>query len=136
MVNDPEVQKGISHKLRQFTYEQELAWVNEKLNEHACIFSMLEKNSGEFIGNVEIMHINNNVGEIGISITASKQGKNYGTEAMKRIIEYGYDELKLDGFELNVYITNPKAIRCYEKVGFEHDGIGKTEDDIHMIYKR
>lgn len=43
MVNDPEVQKGISRKAKIYTYEQELEWVKEKLNEDATIFSMLEK---------------------------------------------------------------------------------------------
>ena len=33
MVNDPEVQKGISRKAKIYTYEQELEWVKEKLNE-------------------------------------------------------------------------------------------------------
>lgn len=136
MVNDPEVQKGISKELRQFTYEQELEWVKRKLENNACIFSMIEKNTGEYIGNIEIMHIDNNIGEIGISITANKQDKHYGTEAMKRIIEYGYSKLGLEGFDLNVYSTNPRAIRCYEKVGFVSVGVGETEDDIHMIFKK
>lgn len=97
---------------------------------------MIEKITGEYIGNIEIMHQNNNIGEIGIFITANKQDKHYGTESMKRIIEYGYNELKLDGFELNVYSTNPRAIHCYEKVGFVNIGVGKTEDDIHMMLKK
>lgn len=59
MVNDPEVQKGISHKLKQFTYEQELEWVKMKLREKANIFTMIEKTTGKFIGNIEIMHIIN-----------------------------------------------------------------------------
>ena len=42
MVNDPEVQKGISRKAKIYTYEQELEWVKEKLNEDATIFSMIE----------------------------------------------------------------------------------------------
>lgn len=55
---------------------------------------------------------------------------------MKKIIEYGFNELKLEGLELNVYKTNSRAIKCYKNVGFIENGIGKTEEDIHMIYKR
>ena len=43
MVNDPEVQKGISRKAKIYTYEQELEWVKEKLNADSIIFSMIEK---------------------------------------------------------------------------------------------
>ena len=85
---------------------------------------MIEKATGEYIGNVEIMRINNGVGEIGITITPKQQNKHYGTEAMKAIMKYGYNKLNLDGFELNVYSTNPRAIRCYENVGFQKDGVG------------
>lgn len=78
MVNDLEVQKGISRKAKIYTYEQELEWVKEKLNEDKAIFSMIEKETNEYIGNVEIMKIRENVGEIGIAITPLKQNKHYG----------------------------------------------------------
>lgn len=137
MVNDPEVANKISHNSKTFTYEEELTWVDKKLEENALIFSMIEKKTNEFIGNIEIMHIDENkVGEIGICITRSMQNKHYGTEAMQTIIKYGYEKVGLEKLELNVYKTNPKAIHCYEKVGFIEDGTGKTEDDIHMIYKK
>lgn len=136
MVNNPEVANKISHNPKTYTYEEELNWVNENLEKQKWIFSMIEKKTGEYIGNVEIMHIKNNIGEIGISITPKKQNRHFGTEAMRTIIKYGLEEIGLDGFELNVYKTNQKAIHCYEKVGFIQDGIGKTIEDNHMIYKK
>lgn len=134
MVNDPEVQKGISHKTRVYTYEQELGWVNEKLAEKAPIFSMIEKETGDYIGNVEIMHVRDGIGEIGIAITPIKQNKHFGQEAMTAIINYALNIMRLDNVDLNVYKTNPKAIRCYEKAGFIADGVGKTEEDLHMTF--
>ena len=136
MVNNPEVQKGISRKAKIYTYAQELEWVKEKLNEDKAIFSMIEKETNEYIGNVEIMKIIENVGEIGITITPLKQNKHYGQEAMKSIINYALNIMNLENVDLNVYKTNPRAIHCYEKVGFIRDGVGKTEEDIHMIYKK
>lgn len=136
MVNNPEVQKGISRKEKIYTYKQELEWVKEKLNEDATIFSMIEKETNEYIGNVEIMKIIENVGEIGIVITPLKQNKHYGQEAMKSIINYALNIMNLENVDLNVYKTNPRAIHCYEKIGFIRDGVGKTEEDIHMIYKK
>lgn len=136
MINDIEVANKISHNPKTFTYEDELKWVESNLKDNAIIFSMIEKNTEEYIGNVEIMHINDKrIGEVGICITASKQNQHYGTEAMEAIIKYGYEKIGLNGLELNVYKTNPRAICCYEKAGFVQDGIGKTQEDIHMIYK-
>ena len=55
---------------------------------------------------------------------------------MKSIINYALNIMNLENVDLNVYKTNPRAIHCYEKVGFIRDGVGKAEEDIHMIYKR
>lgn len=134
MVNDPEVQKCISHNTKVYTYEQELSWVKEKLSENAPIFSMIEKETGEYVGNVEIMHVRDGFGEIGIAITPLKQNKHYGTEAMTAITNYALNVMNLENVDLNVYKTNPRAIRCYEKAGFITDGIGKTEEDLHMTF--
>lgn len=75
MINDKEVASQISHKPKKFTYEKELKWVELNLKENALIFSMIEKNTDEHIGNIEIMHINNDIGigEIGICITAKNK---------------------------------------------------------------
>ena len=132
MVNDIEVQKFISHNRKTYELDWELEWIKSKLEENAIIFSMVEKETNEFIGNIEIMEIKNNVGEMGIAITPKKQDKHYGQEAIKRFIEYVLNYLSLDGLELNVYNFNPRGIRCYEKVGFIKDEQGKSDVDIHM----
>ena len=136
MVNDIEVQKFISHKRKTYNLDGELEWVKSKLEENAIIFSMIEKETNEFIGNIEIMDINNNIGELGIAITQKKQDKHFGQEAIKRLIEYAFSELNLDGLELNVYDFNHRGIKCYEKIGFVIDGHGKTKEEIHMSIKK
>ena len=136
MVNDIEVQKYISHNRKTYELDGELEWIKSKLNDNAIIFSMIEKETNEFIGNIEILEIKDNVGEMGIAITPKKQDKHYGQEAIKRFIEYAFNDLELDSLELNVYNFNPRGIRCYEKVGFIKDGPGKTEEDIHMIISK
>ena len=135
MINDEEVQMFISKKRFNLTYEQELEWVREnKINNN--LFTMIEKDTGDFIGNIEIMEIHDGIGELGIAITRDKQNMHYGQEAINKIKDYAFNELNLDGLELNVYATNPRGIRCYEKAGFIAAGKGKDEDDIHMILPR
>lgn len=136
MVNDIEVQKFISHKRRIYNLDGELEWIKSKLEENAIIFSMIEKQTNEYIGNIEIMKISNNIGEVGIAITQKKQDRHFGQEAIKRLVDYAFNELNLNGLELNVYNFNSRGIKCYEKVGFVIDGQGKTKEDIHMSLKR
>ncbi len=50
------------------------------------------------------------------------QGRGFGTEAVRRVLAYGFDELGLHRVSLRVLADNPKAIRCYEKCGFRVEG--------------
>ena len=50
------------------------------------------------------------------------QGRGLGTEAVRRVLEYGFDELGLHRVSLRVLAGNIRAIRCYEKCGFQVEG--------------
>lgn len=49
-------------------------------------------------------------------------GRGYGTDAMELILQYGFLELNLHSISLCVFAYNPRAIRSYEKAGFQHEG--------------
>lgn len=144
MVNDKNVSKYISLKDRTFSYEDELNWINDRRKGNHIIFSMIEKNTNKFIGNIEILEIKNNIGEMGICITPSKQDKHYGYESINRFIEYCLNELKLDNIELSVFSINDRAIHLYKKIGFEEYKINKNIsgcngiliDEIFMKYHK
>ncbi len=48
--------------------------------------------------------------------------KGYGTDAMKVAVRFAFRELNLHRVSLDVFEYNPRAIRCYEKAGFRHEG--------------
>ena len=45
-----------------------------------------------------------------------------GTDAVRTLCRFGFDHLNLQRIELNVFETNPRAVRAYEKVGFVLEG--------------
>ena len=45
-----------------YTEEQERVWVRKKLAENAAVFSMIERKSGRFIGNIEFMDLTDTQG--------------------------------------------------------------------------
>ena len=131
MVNDWErVGKLIGSRRDPISEEKERRWVQKKLAENAPLFSMLEQDTGAFIGNIELMDIADGAGELGIAITAAMQDRGYGTEAVRAMVDYGMDTLGLRRVFLKVFPDNARAIRVYEKCGFrEYD---RTEDDVFM----
>lgn len=135
MINDKEVASMISHKEKIYTYESEKAWIEEKLSNNNACYSIIEKVTNEFVGNIELMNIQASTAEIGISLTSEKQNKHYGTEAINAVINYGIKILNIENFHLYVFNNNFRTIHCYEKVGFVYDKT-ETNGDIHMIYER
>ena len=135
MVNDIErVEKFIGPRHEPYTVEDEIGWVRRKLAEKAVVFSMLERKTGAFIGSIELMDPADGEAELGIAITAAKQDKGYGTEGIRRILEYGFRELGLRRITLHAYTFNTRAIHVYEKCGFRT--YERTDEDVSMEITR
>lgn len=49
-------------------------------------------------------------------------GQGYGTDAMRIMLRYAFTELNLHRVTLNVFGYNERAIRSYEKAGFQVEG--------------
>jgi putative acetyltransferase len=62
---------------------------------------------------------------LGISIHRDYQGKGVGTALMKALIDLADNWLMLVRLELTVFEDNERAIRLYEKLGFEKEGVKK-----------
>ena len=130
MVNDLGNVGRLIGKTEIVSRDKEIKWINKKLEENAQIYSMIDKNTNEFIGNIEFMDIDNNQAELGIAITKAKQDQGFGTEAIIKTIDYGRKVLKLERIFLKAYPENLRAIHVYQKCGFvEYD---RTDKDVYM----
>ena len=144
MVNDLDTQRFLSAEQKVYTKDEELDWVHRKLTEGKdIVYSLIDKDTNKFVGNISLMDVEEDTAELGIVITREYQNKHYGMEAMKRILEYVKEDLKLKTITLIVYSNNERAIHCYEKLGFIITKIeknvakinGESVDDLYMIKK-
>ena len=131
MVNDIDhVARFIGERREAYTEEEERSYMQSKVDQHATMFAMLERETGQFIGNIEFMNFKDDEAEWGIVMTYKMQNKGYGTEALRRSVEYGFSELSLRRIYLAVYADNLRAIHVYEKCGFrEYD---RNDVDVFM----
>lgn len=109
--------------------EEEIEWIKgtweRRQKGQDYVFGIVVKEENLYIGNVEIGIRNqiNRRGYAGIAIfNPSYWGRGFGTEAIQLLIEYGFKNLNLNSVELEVFETNTRAQRCYEKVGFKEVG--------------
>ena len=131
MVNDIEnVARFIGDRREPLTEKDEIDYIKNKMDNSATMFSMIEKKTNKFIGNIEFFNRVFEEAEWGIVITTKMQNKGYGTEALKRMIGYGFNEGGFRRIYLGVYVDNPRAIHVYEQCGFkEYD---RTDVDVFM----
>lgn len=135
MVNDESNYTGSTGgTVKKYTVEQELKWVREKRAEKAMVFSMIDKKSGRFIGNIELMDPTDSEGELGIAITAKMQNLGYGTEAVTALTEYAMHQLRMKRVFLRTHPNNSRAIHVYQKCGFKE--YGRTDSHVYMERNR
>jgi len=82
------------------------------------------------IGLHEVDMINGNA-MLGIFIgDPDDTGRGYGSDALRALVSFGFGELRLERIWLDVYTSNERARRVYDRVGFVHEGTLR-----HALYR-
>jgi RimJ/RimL family protein N-acetyltransferase len=76
------------------------------------------------IGTIGLRNIDFRYGEgtLGVIVNAADVGRGYGTDAIKALVRYAFENLGLRKVYLDVADGNDRAMRCYERVGFSRIG--------------
>lgn len=121
---DPEYLRNVDTDLAVPFSEKQLE--DEGETKHREVYFRLRtREDDRLIGFVVIHGIewNNRTGQLAIGIgLAEHRGKGYGTEALQLMLRYAFHEMNLDRVGLDVIAYNARAIRTYEKVGFQLEG--------------
>jgi RimJ/RimL family protein N-acetyltransferase len=107
-------------------------------NDHAYTFGIFISD-GALIGTIDLFQVLRGSLQsafIGYFLDEKHNGKGYTTEAVKLLVEYGFNEIKLHRIEAGVMPHNIGSIRVLEKSGFHKEGLalknvkinGKWED--------
>ena len=103
-------------------------WIEKDLDEqelHQHFFTIRTLAEDKLIGDIGL-YVDNWPGRDAFVGLGSGErdfwGRGYGTDVMKLILRYAFMEVNLRRVTLTVFEYNPRAIRSYEKVGFQHEG--------------
>ena len=110
-----------SQKDAQSSLEKELE--EQELNQHW--FTIRSLADDRLLGDIGLYVVNWSGRDAFVGLGIGERdfwGKGYGTEAMNLVLQYGFLEVNLRRVTLTVFEYNPRAIRSYEKVGFQHEG--------------
>lgn len=134
---------GLGSSSKLMTIEKEKEWLMNATKSNDFIFAIVDLNNDKLIGNCSIMNISqkDRIAEVGIFIGEENNRSNgYGAEALKLLLDYGFNYQNLNNIMLTVMSFNERAIKCYKKVGFKEFGRrrecyflnGKYYDRIYM----
>jgi len=137
-LSDPEVNKFLSHNIKNISEEQELEWLNY-INSSSTdiVFAITIKESGRYIGNCGLHKVNmsQKICEFGIFIGDKKYwNKGLGTDTVKTTSNFAISELGLNTIRLTVYEYNHRAISVYKNCGFDTVEILKKHHFYDDVY--
>lgn len=125
---DPEVRRHLAVYL-PFSLAQEEEWfagLAGRINSGREVLLAVETAEGIHIGNVGLHAINwkDRSTELGIVIgEKSYWGQGYGSDAVRTLLRLAFETMNLHRVFLRVDADNGRAIRCYEKCGFQREGV-------------
>jgi RimJ/RimL family protein N-acetyltransferase len=86
------------------------------------IFGIRLGEDGRLIGTCQLLEIDRARGTCELQIRIGDRtewGLGHGTEAVRLLLEHAFGDLGLKRVELDVFAHNERAIRAYEKAGFD-----------------
>jgi RimJ/RimL family protein N-acetyltransferase len=102
-------------------------WVEKELEKATEMywFAIRTLEDDRLLGDITLSVINWGSREAFVGIAIGERGfwgQGYGTDAMQLILRYGFVELNLQRVSLTVFEFNQRALRSYEKAGFQLEG--------------
>ncbi len=123
-MNDFEVTDYTGRSGTIMSLEGEKKYLQENSNPEAT-FSIITLDADKLIGTLGLEKIDhmNRTATLGIFIGDKEYlSKGYGTEAIRLLLDYGFNYMNLHSIKLDLMSCNERALKCYKKCGFKEAG--------------
>ena len=123
-LNDFETTDYLGRSGILITLEGEKKYLEENSSPEAT-FVIVTLEDNKMIGTVSLESINwlNRTATLGVFIgDKDYRSKGYGTEAIRLLLDYGFNYMNLHNIYLNLMSFNIRAQKCYKKCGFKETG--------------
>lgn len=128
-LKDPEVIK-LTGSTSDFDRETVIHWYKTRNKQKDRLdLAIVDKSVNILVGEVVVNLFDEKNESMNFRILIGPRGRNrgLGSETTKLMIDYVFQNTKLNQLTLSVYEFNPRAKKVYEKVGFVLDSIDKND---------
>ena len=133
--NDPDVMRYFG-RYEPWSLAQEEDWY-ETQRQRADVRNYAVYYEGQHIGGAGYSAIDGRArsAEVGLLIGRKDLwNRGLGADIMGALVRFGFEQMNLHRIYLRVFSDNVPAIRCYEKVGFRHEGRLREAEFRHNRY--
>lgn len=119
-LNDLEITRNLTLSHYVINVDTEAAFLSTLSKEHN--YGIVDLATDELIGTCGFSFLNHfdRTAELGIFIgNKNYLHKGYGSEAVRLLLDYGYNYLNLHNVLLRVFDFNKNALEAYQKIGFK-----------------
>jgi len=119
---DPEVAKFLIHGPQRLSLVELKHYVQEQIQSQNSLFlAIIERSSHRHIGNIKLAPIDRHhgLGTIGLLIgDKSAWGKGYGTEAIRLLSDYAFQDLGLRKIGAGICVGNEGSTEAFKRAGY------------------
>jgi RimJ/RimL family protein N-acetyltransferase len=121
-------------------------WFEDLLEHHGrdrWLFVICRIADGRPVGSMDLHELDLTNGGAGLGVVigdAADRSRGYGGDAIATLLDFSFDQLRLERVWLDVYAANPDARRLYERLGFVLEATlrhgvyrGGQFDDVHRM---
>ena len=128
IINDPDTEKMLGGSSYPVSYDMQCEWIKKQKNNNEIFRAIiaLQDNMKEGIGTVILNNIDlkNGTAEVHIKMsTQSCRGKGYGPDALNTVVDYAFNEMRLNCVYAEVLEYNTISLKLFEKCNFIKEGV-------------
>lgn len=128
LINDPDTEKMLGGSSYPVSFERQIKWIeeqSERTDSLRCIVALKDKED-QGVGTVILSNIDSKNGVAQVHIKMDKENgrrKGFGTDALSTVVNYAFNEMRLNCIYGDVLEYNIGSQKLFEKTGFSKDGI-------------
>jgi diamine N-acetyltransferase len=131
-MSDPDLTRNFRFNAQNVSIESVIDFIDSAAIDSTNLHYAIADDEDEYLGTISLKGINHTDknAEYAIALRKKAIGTGIASEATRLILKIAFSELKLNKVYLNVLSENSRAIRFYEKFGFEYEG--EFKDHIYV----
>ena len=111
---------GTLYPVSEFEHEE---WLKRAAtNPDQKLFGVFDRKADSFLGTIGLKNFDQKNRNAELFVSLDSPG-GYGADAVQTLVRYSFSHLNMHKIYLKVFATNTRAIHCYEKAGFQTEGI-------------